>query len=178
LIAGKFGAAWTRGLQQTKTIAVMKHFAANDQETNRANKGLYTWMTEQSLRELYLRPFELTVKEGDAHGVMSAFNRIGPVWAGGNKALLTDVLRGEWGFKGFVVTDAGIGPQGEYFDALQAVEAGNDLMLAFIFDIPGNNQFEGQLYDYLKKDRAGTLTALQAAAHNICYYVLQTSKVE
>ncbi len=178
LVAGTFGAAWTRGLQSTRTVAVMKHFVANDQETNRANFGLYTWMNEQSLRELYLKPFEITAKQGNAHGVMTAFNRIGAIWAGGSKPLLTDVLRNEWGFKGFVITDAGIAGQGDHFDALQAVEAGNDLMLAFIFDAPGNNQFESQLYDYLKQDRAGTLTALRNAAHNISYYVLQTSKVE
>ena len=178
LVAGKFGAAWTRGLQKTKTVAVMKHFAANEQETNRANYGLYTWANEQSLRELYLKPFEITVKEGDAHGAMTAFNRIGATWAGGSKPLLTDVLRGEWGFKGFVITDAGIAGQGEHFDALQAVEAGNDVMLAFIFDAPGKNTYESQLDTYLKQDRAGTITALRSAAHNISYYVLQTSKVK
>ncbi len=178
LIAGEFGAAWTRGLQSTKTVAIMKHFVANDQETNRANFGLYTWLSEQSLRELYLKPFEITVKEGDAHGVMTAFNRVGAIWAGGSKPLLTDVLRTEWGFKGFVITDAGIGPQGEHFDALQAVEAGNDMILAFLFDYPGNNTYESQLFGYLKEDRAGTLVALRKAAHNISYYVLQTSKME
>jgi len=178
LVAGAFGAAWARGLQSTKTIAVMKHFAANDQETNRANYGLYTWLTEQSLRELYLKPFEITAKQSDVHGVMSAFNRIGAIWAGGSKPLLTDVLRGEWGFNGFVITDAGVGPQGEYFDALQAVEAGNDLMLGFVLNTPNDNAFEGQLKKYLKEDRAGTLIALRNAAHNICYYVLQTSKME
>ncbi len=178
LIAGNLGAAFTRGLQSHQVIAVMKHFAANDQETNRAAMGLYTWMTEQSLRELYLKPYEITTKEGDAHGVMSAFNRIGYTWAGGDKALLTDVLRNEWGFEGFVVTDAGIAGQGKHFDALQAVEAGNDLMLAFLIDMPGDNNFEKQLKEYLKEDRAGTLTALRNAAHNICFYVLQTSKVE
>ena len=178
LLAGKFGAAWTRGLQENKTVAVMKHFAANEQETNRANFGLYTWMTEQSMRELYLKPFELTVKEGNAHGAMSAFNRIGAVWAGGSKPLLTDVLRTEWGFKGFVVTDAGLAGQGEHFDALQAVEAGNDLMLASLISMPGDNTFEAELKTYLKQDRAGTIIALQNAAHNITYYVLQTSKVK
>ena len=156
---------------------VTKHFAANDQETNRANFGLYVWGTEQALREIYLKPFEMAVKQGDAHGAMSAFNRIGPIWAGGSKALLTDVLRDEWGFEGFVITDAGFAGQGEHFDALQAVEAGNDLMLAFIIDTPGDNVFEGELKGYLKEDRAGTLTALRKAAHNICFYVLQTSKV-
>lgn len=177
LVAGTVGAAYIRGLQSTDTVAIMKHFAANDQETNRANFGLYVWGTEQALREIYLKPFEMAVKQGDAHGAMSAFNRIGPIWAGGSKALLTDVLRDEWGFEGFVITDAGFAGQGEHFDALQAVEAGNDLMLAFIIDTPGDNVFEGELKGYLKEDRAGTLTALRKAAHNICFYVLQTSKV-
>lgn len=177
LIAGRIGAAYTRGLQSTKRVAVIKHYAANDQETNRAAMGLYTWMTEQSLRELYLKPFELAVKDGGAHGAMSAFNRIGPVWAGGDPQLLNGVLREEWGFKGFVITDAGIAGQGDHFDALQAVEAGNDLMLGNLFDSNGGT-FVNQLRDYLKKDRAGTLIALRSAAHNICYYVLQTDKVE
>lgn len=177
LIAGNFGAAWTRGLQSTETIAVMKHFAANDQETNRAAYGLYTWANEQSLRELYLRPFEITTKKAAPHGVMSAFNRIGATWAGGSKPLLTDVLRNEWGFEGFVITDAGTAGQGEHFDALQAAEAGNDLMLAFIFDAPGDNTYEKQLKQYMKDDPAGTTEALRNAAHNICYYVLQTSKI-
>lgn len=178
LIAGTFGAAYTRGLQSTGTVAVMKHFVANDQETHRADYGLYTWTTEQALRELYLKPFELTAKEGDAHGVMTAFNRVGAIWAGGSKALLTDVLRTEWGFKGFVVTDAGIAGQGTHFDALQAVEAGNDLELAQIIDLPGDNTYEAQLKRYLKDDRAGTLRALRNAAHNIAYYVLQTNKIK
>lgn len=177
LIAGRIGAAYTRGLQSTKRVAVIKHYAANDQETNRAAMGLYTWMTEQSLRELYLKPFELAVKDGGAHGAMSAFNRIGSVWAGGDPQLLNGVLRGEWGFRGFVITDAGIAGQGDHFDALQAVEAGNDLMLGNLFDSNGGT-FVNQLRDYLKKDRTGTLIALRTAAHNICYYVLQTDKVE
>ncbi len=176
LLAGKTGAAITRGLQSTGTIAVIKHFVANDQETNRANFGLYTWLTEQSLREIYLKPFELAVKEGGAHGAMSAFNRLGTTWAGGDKALLTTVLRNEWGFRGFVITDAGVAGQGDHFDALQALEAGNDLMLGLPLDI-GANDFEKQLKDYLKEDRAGTLIAMRSAAHNICYYVLQTNKL-
>lgn len=177
LIAGRIGAAYTRGLQSTKRVAVIKHYAANDQETNRAAMGLYTWMTEQSLRELYLKPFELAVKDGDAHGAMSAFNRIGSVWAGGDPQLLNGVLREEWGFKGFVITDAGIAGQGDHFNALQAVEAGNDLMLGNLVD-NGSGTFVQQLREYLGQDRAGTLTALRSAAHNICYYVLQTDKVK
>ena len=177
LIVGKTGAAVIRGLESTHTTAIMKHFVANDQETNRANFGLYTWTTEQALREIYLKPFEIAVKEGHPHGVMSAFNRVGTTWAGGNPALLQNVLRDEWGFKGFVITDAGLVGQGDHFDALQAVESGNDLMLASPID-GGANVFEKQLKDYLKTDRADTLNAMRGAAHNILYYVVQTSKVE
>ncbi|RLQ92774.1 glycoside hydrolase family 3 N-terminal domain-containing protein [Planomicrobium sp. Y74] len=177
-ISGKMAAAYTRGLQSTGTVAVFKHFAANDQETNRANNGLYVWATEQSLREIYLEPFEITVKEGDPHGAMSAFNRIGTTWAGGSYALLTEILREEWGFEGFVITDAGIGPQGNHFNALQAVEAGNDLMLAGPFNFPMQNKYEKELASYMEQDRAGTTIALRNAAHNIFYYILQTNKVE
>lgn len=178
LVAGKIGAAYIRGIQSTGRVAVMKHFVANDQETNRANYGLYVWTTEQSLREIYLKPFELAVKEGGAHGAMSSFNRVGAIWAGGNKALLTNVLRNEWGFRGFVITDAGVVGQGDHFDALQAAESGNDMILGFLIDTPGDNTYEKQLKKYLKEDRAGTLIALRNAAHNICYYILQTDKLE
>lgn len=108
---------------------------------------------------------------------MSAFNRIGATWAGGDEALLNTVLRDEWGFRGFVITDAGLAGQGDHFDALQAVESGNDMLLAFPIDA-GENTFEKQLKSYLKEDRAGTLIALQNAAHNILYYVMQTGEVK
>lgn len=176
IVTGLTGAAYIKGLQSTGTIAVMKHFVANDQETNRANYGLYTWLNEQSLREIYLKPFELAVKQGKAHGVMSAFNRIGATWAGGDKALLTDVLRKEWGFEGFVITDAGIAGQGAHFNALQAIEAGNDMMLSSVFEWM-KNDFESELAKDLKDDPAGTTTALQNAAHNILYYVTLTNKI-
>ena len=178
LIAGSIGAAWIKGFQSNGTVAIMKHFAANDQETHRADFGLYTWLSEQSLREIYLKPFEMAVKQGNAHGAMSAFNRIGAIWAGGDKALLTDVLRTEWGFDGFVITDAGVAMQGEHFDALQANEAGNDLILAFLIDTPGDNKYEKQLKSYLKEDRAGTLTAMRNSAHHILYYVLLTNEMQ
>ncbi|MDN5819477.1 MAG: glycoside hydrolase family 3 C-terminal domain-containing protein [bacterium] len=178
LIAGSIGAAWIKGFQSNGTVAIMKHFAVNDQETHRADFGLYTWLSEQSLREIYLKPFEMAVKQADAHGAMSAFNRIGAIWAGGDKALLTDVLRTEWGFEGFVITDAGVAMQGEHFDALQANEAGNDLILAFLIDTPGSNKFEKQLKSYLKEDRAGTLIAMRKSAHHILYYVLNSNEMQ
>lgn len=177
-ISGKMAAAYTRGIQSTGTVAVMKHFAANDQETNRAKNGLYVWATEQALREIYLKPFEITVKEGNPYGAMSAFNRIGTTWSGGSKELLTDVLRKEWGFEGFVITDAGLAGQGNHFDTYQGINAGNDMFLASPINTPNANTYEKQLSEYLEKDEAGTLIGLRNAAHNICYYILQTNKVK
>ncbi|WP_339212323.1 glycoside hydrolase family 3 N-terminal domain-containing protein [Ornithinibacillus sp. FSL M8-0202] len=177
-ISGKLSAAYTRGLQSTGTVAVFKHFAGNDQETNRAANGLYVWATEQALREIYFKPFEIAVKEGNPYGAMSAFNRIGTTWAGGNRALLTDLLREEWGFEGFVITDAGIGPQGNHFDPHQAIHAGNDLMLAFPINFSWDNKFEKELKQYLEEDEAGTLLGLRNAVHNISYFILQTNKVD
>jgi len=177
-VTGKIAAAYVRGLQSTETVAIVKHFAANDQETNRANHGLYVWDTEQAFREIYLEAFEIVVKESNPHGMMSAFNRIGTTWAGGSYELLTELLRNEWGFEGFVITDAGVAGQGHHFDALQAVKAGNDMMLAFMMNLNSDNQYEKQLKKYLETDGAGTVEALQNAAHNIIYYVLHTNEVK
>ena len=82
----------------------MKHFALNDQEGNRTSMAA-TWSNEQAIREIYLKPFEISVKDADCHAVMSSFNYIGNCWAGGCSELLKNVLRGEWGFVGFVETD-------------------------------------------------------------------------
>lgn len=178
LLIGRMGAAYSTGMQSEGTVTVIKHFAANLQETNRAAMGLYVWTNEQTMRELYLKPFEIAVKEADAYGVMSSFNRIGTTWAGGDPALLTDVLRDEWGFDGFVISDAGVGPQGGHFDALQAVQSGNDVLLGLLVDFPGDGRFEKQLKHYLEEDRAGTLTALRESARHVCQYVLETNRME
>ncbi|MDR7385588.1 beta-glucosidase [Promicromonospora iranensis] len=177
LLTAHIGAEYVAGMQSQGTVAVMKHFAGNVQETNRAAMGLYVWTTEQTWRELHLRPFEAAVKDGGAHGAMTAFNRIGTTWAGGSSALLTDILRGEWAFEGFVITDAGIVGQGDHFDALQAAGSGNDLILGELLDMPGGNTYEQELEAYLEEDRAGTLTALRDAAHHILYYVTLTNRI-
>ncbi|MFE3459217.1 glycoside hydrolase family 3 N-terminal domain-containing protein [Nocardiopsis aegyptia] len=177
LLTARIGAQYVSGLQSQGTVAVIKHFAGNVQETNRAAMGLYVWTTEQAWRELHLRPFEAAVKDGGAHGAMTAFNRVGTTWAGGSEALLTDVLRGEWGFEGFVITDAGIVGQGRHFDTRQAVDAGNDMILGLLVDLPGDGSYEEELRSYLEQDRAGTLTALRESAHHILYYVLQTNRI-
>ena len=91
------------GAQAKGVYAFMKHFALNDQETNRLSE-LATWANEQSIREIYLKPFEMSVKQGGAGAVMSAFNSIGMEWGGSHSGLLNTVLRGEWGFRGMVLT--------------------------------------------------------------------------
>ena len=87
----------------------MKHFVLNDQETNRDTGGLITWADEQTLREIYMKPFQMIVQQGGTHALMSSFNRIGTTWAGGSYALLTNVLRKEWGFQGMIVSDYNLG---------------------------------------------------------------------
>ena len=125
VLNGKLGAAMTRGCNSMGVYCYPKHFALNDQETNRS--GVCVWSNEQAMREIYLRAFEIVVKEGNNHGLMSSYNRIGTVWSGGCKELLTNVLRGEWGFEGAVATDYA---NAKLLNADQALMAGGDLMLS------------------------------------------------
>ncbi len=129
LLNGKMAAAVIRGAASKGVYTMLKHFVANDQETHRSVTGLCTWMTEQSLREIYMRPFEIAVKEGGTHGVMSSFNRVGTKWTGGDYRLLTEVLRGEWGFRGSVICDFATG---SYMDKEQMAYAGGDLLLSSV----------------------------------------------
>lgn len=125
VLNGKLGAAMTRGCNSMGVYCYPKHFALNDQETNRS--GVCVWSNEQAMREIYLKAFEIVVKEGNNHGLMSSYNRIGTVWSGGCEALLTNVLRGEWGFEGAVATDYA---NAKLLNADQALMAGGDLMLS------------------------------------------------
>jgi beta-glucosidase len=125
VLTGKMAAAEVRGIKNTGTYCFVKHLICNDQDTMR--DGLYEWMTEQTLRELYLEPFRILVEEGGATGMMSSYNRIGAVWAGGSEALLTGVLRNEWGFKGAVITD--YADHHTYMNADQMLRAGGDLYM-------------------------------------------------
>ena len=126
-LSGKMAASVVAAAKEKGVYCYVKHFAVNDQETDRdAGYGLITWLNEQSMREIYLRPFELAVKEGGATAMMSSFNRIGTVWAGGSYELLTEILRDEWGFKGMVITDYGTA---SYMYSDQMIRAGGDLAL-------------------------------------------------
>lgn len=128
VLNGLMGAELIQGAMSKGVYTQIKHFALNDQETHRASGGLVTWVTEQAMREIYLKPFEIAVKKGGSHGMMSSFNRIGTVWAGGDYRLLTEVLRNEWGFTGMVISDFNTYP--DYMNAKQMAYAGGDLNLA------------------------------------------------
>lgn len=158
ILSGYMGANFTKGAVDKGLNVFIKHFAVNDQETQRY--GLFTWIDEQALREIYLKPFQMSVEEGGARAVMSAFNRIGATWAGCNYSLLTEVLRNEWGFKGMVLTDYYMVFQ-TFMDVDRGIRAGNDCFLAGLPAL-------GKLPDLSNN------TAKQAArkcAHNILYSV-------
>lgn len=154
LLSGISAAKVIEGAKEKGIYCYMKHFVLNDQETDRCN-FLCTWSNEQAIREIYMKPFEIAVKDGGTTAMMSSFNFIGTTWAGGCRELLTNVLRDEWGFQGMVVTDACIGYG--YMDANVGILAGNDLSLMF-----------GVFPDQLLESGEG-LNAVRNACHNILY---------
>ena len=155
LLSGVMASSEISGAKSKGVYSFMKHFALNDQETNRTNM-VCTWANEQSIRETYLKPFEMSVKEGGAQAVMSSFNYIGYTYAGASSNLLQTVLRDEWGFKGFVLTDY-FGGYG-YQNADQEVRAGNDSMLATT-----------KITNHITDKSATSVKAMRQAAHNILY---------
>ena len=195
-LSGVFGKAEVNGAAQKGMYAFIKHFALNDQETHRDERGIATFAEEQAIREIYLKPFEMTIidntveifyneavldENGDVVGyekrtttvpaataVMTSFNRIGATWAGGHYGLITEVLREEWGFNGFVLTDYEVGSgKGSYMDTLQSLAAGGDGKLKtvgmdalFGFDISEHPEYQGYGRD---------------AAHHILYTVVNSA---
>jgi len=155
LLSGVMASSEISGAKSKGVYSFMKHFALNDQETKRTEM-LCTWANEQSIRETYLKPFEMSVKEGGAQAVMSSFNYIGYTYAGASSNLLQTVLRDEWGFKGFVLTDY-FGGYG-YQNADQEVRAGNDSMLATT-----------KITNHITDKSATSVKAMRQAAHNILY---------
>ncbi len=147
VLGGLIAAEVVKGSAEKGCVAYIKHFAVNDQEAFRTG-NLCTWLNEQALREIYLKPFELAIKNSTitvnytsdelgtvsqmevkgAKAVMSSFNRIGTTWAGGSKALMTNVLRDEWGFEGVAESDFNLYG---YMDPDQGMRAGTDLQLSF-----------------------------------------------
>ena len=127
-ISGMMGAAEVQGIQSRGVLPTVKHFVANEQETHRSIGGDLSWLSEQALREIYLKPFEYTVKLGETRSIMTSFNRIGTRWTGGDYRLLTEILRNEWGFNGLVICDFNTIPQ--YMIPRMMFYAGGSLDLA------------------------------------------------
>jgi len=126
-LGGKFGAATIKGAQSKGLYCYMKHFALNDQETNRY--GGCVFANEQSIREIYLKPFEMSVREGKSLAVMISMNRIGCTWSGSHQGLMTNVLRNEWGFEGMAITDQASYSVFYYMEAKQGLVNGMDMLL-------------------------------------------------
>ena len=162
VLSGKLAAQAVQGAESHGVYSYIKHYALNDQETNR-NTMLCTWASEQSIREIYLKPFELAVKEGGADAVMSSFNYVGTEWAGASNALCNTVLRDEWGFVGMVLTDY-FGVYG-YMDADQAIRNGTDFCLV---NYPTET-------NYLTDTTSATgVLAARQACKNILYTVVNS----
>ncbi|MBE6699565.1 MAG: hypothetical protein E7584_04945 [Ruminococcaceae bacterium] len=195
-LSGVLGKAEVNGAAQKGMYAFIKHFALNDQETHRDERGLATFADEQTIREIYLKPFEMTIvgntveinynkaernEDGKITGytwetatvpaataVMTSFNRIGATWAGGHYYLITEVLRGEWGFNGFVLTDYEVGRgKGSYMGTLQTLGAGGDAKLKTV----GMDALFG--FDISKYPEYQELG--REAAHHILYTVVNSA---
>lgn len=190
VLAGKIAANVVSGAADKGLYAYIKHFALNDQETFRT-EALCTWADEQTIREIYLKPFEIVVKEAkttidyisDENGthsqkemnactaVMSSFNRIGTTWAGGNKALMTDVLRGEWGFKGFASSDFNLY---DYMNTDQGMRAGTDMQLTWLAS--DTMPFGKPNYSDTKSGTARQ--AIRTAYHNVFYTIANSNAMQ
>ncbi|MDR2201714.1 MAG: glycoside hydrolase family 3 C-terminal domain-containing protein [Clostridiales bacterium] len=160
VLSGKMAAAEIRGAQSKGVYCYIKHFALNEQETHRSVGGNCSWVTEQAMREVFLRPFEIAVKEGKTRAVMSSFNRIGTRWTGGDYRLLTEILRDEWGFRGTVICDFNTV---KYMNSKQMAYAGGDLNLATLPE------------SWCDQSDVSDLIVLRKAAKNILYTVINSN---
>ena len=163
VLAGYMAAAEINGSVENHVYPYIKHFALNDQETNRCT-FLLTYASEQAIREIYLKPFEIAVKNyaGNSLAVMSSFNFIGTQPSTANPNLLNNVLRGEWGFVGFVETDYD-GSYG-YMITDKSVRNGNDLQLGFA----------SAPTDQITNQSATMTKALRQASKNILYTIVNS----
>lgn len=181
-LSGKLAVNVINGARSKGVYTDLKHFALNDQETHRS--GIATYCTEQALRELYLKPFEIAVKGGDdpSHsatatadgitefegttGIMSSFNRIGTRWTGGDYRLMTQILRDEWKFRGLVICD--YKTDNSFMYSRQMLYAGNDLILASLTNLMWQDADKNSIQD---------MTILRNATKNILYTVANSNTV-
>ena len=179
ILSGEISAEIVVGTQEKGVYSYIKHYFLNDQESDRDRAGLATWADEQTMREIYAKPFEIAIKAANraakANGrqslvaVMSAFNRIGEQWAGGSYAAMTGLLRNEWGFKNHVITDY---YQGNYMVQELGVLAGNDKMLGTGVPTVAAPALNDPTYGNTYKWKIFT------AAKNILYTVANSNAVE
>ncbi|BBH22972.1 beta-glucosidase [Paenibacillus baekrokdamisoli] len=176
LISGVFAAACTRGIMKGGSNATLKHFACNNQEKHRSKVDAV--VSERALREIYLKGFEIAVKQGGANSIMTSYNPINGHWAASNYDMNTTILRGEWGFKGIVMTDwwaimndvVDGGPADRKYTNWM-VRAQNDLYMVVPNYGAEINGWDDNTLDSLEN---GTLTRgeLQRSAINICEFIM------
>ncbi|MGM1048874.1 MAG: glycoside hydrolase family 3 C-terminal domain-containing protein [Bacillota bacterium] len=177
LISGVFAAACTRGIMKGGSNATLKHFACNNQEKYRSKVDAV--VSERALREIYLKGFEIAVKQGGANSIMTSYNPINGHWAASNNDLNTTILRGEWGFQGIVMTDWWAimndvvhgGPADRKYTNWM-VRAQNDLYMVVMNYGAEINAWDDNTIESLEN---GTLTRgeLQRSAINICKFLMQ-----
>lgn len=157
-LAGQMAAAYIQGLQSKGVSACVKHFAANNQETRRMSGS--SEVDERTLHEIYLPAFETAVKEGKTRGLMCAYNAVNHTFCSENKELLTDILRKDWGYEGFVVTD-----WGAVKDRVKGLQAGLDL------EMPGS--MTGKAEGIIKAVESGRLSeeTLDDAVRNVLKFI-------
>lgn len=157
-LAGKLGASYIRGLQSKGVAACVKHFACNNQETRRLSGS--SEVDERTFREIYLPAFEMAVKEGGVRSVMNAYNAVNGTFCAENKKLLTDILRKEWGYRGFVVTD-----WGAVKDRVNGLEAGVDL------EMPGSTTGKTEAITEAVEEGRLSMETLDQAVRNVLAFV-------
>ena len=180
VLAGMIAANASLGARAKGAYVYMKHFAIHEDggtlrgEMSANNltgrtSGLSVWANEQVMREIYFKPFQITVEKGGCMAAMSSFSRIGAIWAGGSYALLTELLRNEWGFRGIVVTDISIYA---FCNAQQMIRAGGDLILR-----SGNNAIQ-QLQNIASVNTPTQLTAIRNAVKNVLYVTANSNAMQ
>ena len=159
-LSGTIAAGYVRGVQSEGTAACPKHFIANNQETNR-NSNI-SQVSQRALREIYLKAFEIMVKESDPWTIMTSYNKLNGPYALQNRDLLTTIVREEWGWKGMYVSDWNAGD-----DAVAAMLAGNDMLQ------PGQDKQYQAIYDAAKSGKL-SMEILNANVKRILEYIVKT----